>query len=129
MSQDYLDTVQAEALVKLRENGGNVKRTASELGIPRTTLITWRDKVSAVSDTIPQETKDKYIGLWERAEEACVQRILDLVPTAEDLRDVAYAANIAKEAVLDRTEGRKGATTNIAIDNRKVEIVYEDKRS
>ena len=88
----------ADALATLKANGGNVKRTALQLGIPRTTLKTWRDKTSSMADIIPPETKQTYIDLWGQAETVCANRIISLAPLSENLRDVAFSGQVANRA-------------------------------
>ena len=87
-----------DALATLKANGGNVKRTALQLGIPRTTLKTWRDKTSSVADIIPPETKKAYIDLWGQAETVCAERIIYLAPLSENLRDIAFSGQVANKA-------------------------------
>jgi len=54
--REYSDEQRAEALALLDANEGNVRRTARELGIPRGTLLSWKDKPKAgVSKLRPQK--------------------------------------------------------------------------
>lgn len=117
MANKYTSEQKAEALAKLVEHGGDVKSTARALGIPRTTLINWRDKSNnpAVLDTIPPDTKQARIDLWDKGQELGVHRLMALIPTSDNLRDIAYATDRLLAGYLDLTEGRKG--TNISIDN------------
>src|SRR5262245_52205925 len=47
----YTDEDKQRALAELEANGGNTKRTARLLGIPRTTILQWRDGVTNRVDT------------------------------------------------------------------------------
>ena len=65
--QIYSQERVAEALAALDLNGGNVKRTALQLEIPRTTLIMWRDTVGKVPDTSKREARvEAHENQWTR---------------------------------------------------------------
>ena len=111
MANTYTPEFIANALAQVELNGGNVKATAKALGIPRPTLIHWRDRVNhpAVLNTIPQATLDARIDLWDRAHQIGANRLLVLIPLSDNLRDVAYATHVALAGYLDLRDGRKGA--------------------
>lgn len=61
------------ALAALKANGGNVRKTARELGLPWSTLRSWRDNDRAVSCTQKKEQAEQALAdLYESlAREAC----------------------------------------------------------
>lgn len=147
MANTYTDQQVAEALAALELNGGNVKRTAAETGIPRATLIRWRDGVSAALDTMadtpdtpaalpevvalvrqPPQPRD-FATLWAEAQydvlAAAVAVARQLTePTAENLTALTKFAGMAADKHLDYSQGRKGAgSVNIA--GEKVLVVMD----
>ena len=132
----YTEQQIIEALAVLMTNGGNAKRTAKQLGIPRPTLIRWRDGAAAAEEAAvtdatalavdiradTSETLDTasapvnpwarqprdYGELWGGVQELAVARMRELLPVTTDLRAVAYAAGIAADRHLDFTLGRRG---------------------
>ena len=57
--QTYSESRVAEALAALELNGGNVKRTAIQLQIPRKTLESWRDQFATVATVKRDLTAEK----------------------------------------------------------------------
>ena len=43
---EYSESFKAEAIVKVKENQGNISQTAKELGIPMNTLANWQRKAN-----------------------------------------------------------------------------------
>ena len=43
---EYSESFKAEAIVKAKENQGNISQTAKELGIPMNTLVNWQRKAN-----------------------------------------------------------------------------------
>ena len=41
---EYSESFKAEAIIKVKENQGNISQTAKELGIPMNTLANWHRK-------------------------------------------------------------------------------------
>ena len=41
---EYSESFKAEAIIKVKENQGNISQTAKELGIPMNTLANWQRK-------------------------------------------------------------------------------------
>lgn len=128
--RSYTDSEIAEALAALELNGGNVKRTAVQLGIPRTSLLRWRDEVTTVSDTADTENRShQFAGMWAEVMRLATERLRELIPAETDLRAVAVAAGIAADKHLDYTQGRKGAQTTVNQTNNtqlNVRVVYDD---
>ena len=44
---EYSESFKAEAIVKAKENQGNISQTAKELGIPMNTLANWHRKAES----------------------------------------------------------------------------------
>ena len=44
---EYSESFKAEAIVKAKENQGNISQTAKELGIPMNTLANWHKKAES----------------------------------------------------------------------------------
>ena len=45
---EYSESFKAEAIVKAKENQGNISQTAKELGIPMNTLVNWQRKANEI---------------------------------------------------------------------------------
>lgn len=107
----------AEGLAALELNGGNLKRTAQELSIPRKTLAGWREGVANASATIPTEASAPsrdYAALWGSAQELALSSAVTMArqltdPTAENLTALTKLAAVASDKFLDHRDGRKGA--------------------
>lgn len=122
------EQVQA-AMATLIERGNNVKATARELGIPRSTLRLWRSKANLSFPilTVPSNVTivADYGALWASAEQTAIARMMALIPQETDLRAVAYAASIAADRHMDYSArslspGRKGSTVQIGGENSPV---------
>lgn len=125
MPKHYSETQVAEALAALEQNGGNVKRTAIQLAIPRATITMWRDKAEL---TLPVTKLRDYVELWGQAQDIAVARLVELLPVSDDLKAVAYAAGIAADKHLNYRDGRAGSGPTVNVDARSVQIVYQDQR-
>jgi transposase-like protein len=101
----YADDDKAVALAALDANGGNARRTARQLGIPRKTLSGWaagRGAGPAVDKLRPQKRAELAGRL-----EAVALRLLDAAPSliaAAPLRGLAVALGI----VLDKLTALRG---------------------
>ena len=132
--QTYTDQQVAAALAALEVNAGNVQRTALALGIPRTTLIEWRDrsadtvdsKTDTPSKSIPPsvlaERPHDFAGMWGEVQELAAARMRELIPEEKDLRAVAIAAGIAADKHLDYTAGRRGMGPSAVVQNNVSEL-------
>ena len=92
----YSDEEKANALVALDANGGNVMRTARELGIPHMTLEQWRRGRGVHPDVI-RLRNEKREPLADRLEQVA-HLLLDALPNKigkANLQQVATAAAIA----------------------------------
>ena len=120
------------ALARLHANGGNIKRTARELGITDSTLRTWRDLERAHADgrkvaaNAPDRVRDIALA-WQDVERRAIKAINRGLEDALDpdlpfkerprLHDISYAARVATDSHLDHRDGRKGA--EIRVDARQ----------
>lgn len=129
----YTDEQRIAALAALEANGGNVKRTAAAVGIPRSTLQLWRDSAVAAAPELaltlaPAATvKTDWADLFGEAAKLGAQLITEnlqryagtpLKPS--ELRDVAVVSGIAVDKHLDYRDGRKSAS--VTVDARSVNL-------
>jgi transposase-like protein len=85
----YSDEEKADALLQLDANGGNLKRTAVAIGIPRKTLAEWRD--GHVHHAVAEIRHDKRPPLADRLE-ALAHLCLDLLPGKLDAASAAQVS-------------------------------------
>ena len=105
----YSAEEQAAALAALAENNGNVDKTAAQLGIPHSTLRTWRDATVAVPDAnIVTQQKLIRAVKWDQVQDMGVERALEALPTAS-ARDAAVVAGIA----VDKAALLRGEATQV----------------
>lgn len=97
----YSDAFRAAALAALDANGGNVKRTARELGIPYRTLAEWvagRNPVSA------EDRAQKRVELADAVEHACDALTHGIVAAVKagkaSVQEMAVALGISVEKLL-----------------------------
>lgn len=115
-----------EALALADAYGGNVQRVSRELEIPASTIRQWRMLQRAAGDAAVISQADPHHGainhgeILSRVIVAGAQRLLELLPTAENPREIAVAVGIAVDKFLDITQGRRGHTVNV--DARSVQI-------
>jgi hypothetical protein len=135
--QEYRDEQVRDALVALELNQGNLKATALQLGMPRTTLLAWRDRALAVSDIVsnasdtpttgmdtddapallvaadaPAPVRD-FAALWADAQALVLSQTLAMAgqltePTAENLTALTKLLTVSADQHLNYTQGRKG---------------------
>lgn len=120
---NYDEDFIAHALAVLRSNKNNAKRTAVQLGIPRTTLRQWaglspvkgkrvsQDKVSEASEKLADRLDRIAARLSERIEEAVGQVPIE---TSADLKNMLIGqgitiekASFARGGPTSRTESLK----------------------
>ena len=126
----YPEAFRLECVARLIANGGRIRETAAELGIPSSTLLNWRDEADqgsradlSVRDKMHAE---RYLQASLRGAELMIDELeaaLDKergsIP-ARDLRDYAIVAGIASDKALDFRDGRKG--TQINVDARSLTL-------
>lgn len=119
-SKTYTDEQRLEALATLELNRGNIARTSRDLGIPRPTLILWRDKaiaagVSAESLTRSDSEKTDYAQLLSDALREAVTLLRAKMPEMTG-KDLAITTGILADKHLDFRDGRKAG---VVVDNRQ----------
>lgn len=107
----YSDQDRQEALAALAANGGNLDRTARQLGIPRATLQAWRD--GARHPEAAESAAPKKAALADRLEELA-HKLLDAACepgrlAGASLQQVATSLGIA----LDKMRLLRGQPTQI----------------
>lgn len=69
MRRHYTEAQKAEALARLKANGGNLTRTARESGIPRNTIRLWAaDTARAAPSETRHQKEDELVALYEEVE-------------------------------------------------------------
>ncbi len=121
----YSDDDRANALAALAANGGNLSQTARQLGIPKGTLLAWRDGAAhpeAVENSTPKKA-DMAAALKELA--------WDLLG---DLGDQArrQGAGLAQTAtalgiVLDKARLLEGKPTQITDNTHRFDDLTDDE--
>ena len=113
VKRQYTEDDKATTLAMLSANGGNVKRTSRDTGIPITTIRQWRDGKgvsSAVADKSTQK-KEQLDSLFERVANAYLQHALSKEVIADtSARDAIIAAATA----TDKMQLLQGKPTNIS---------------
>jgi transposase-like protein len=88
-------------MVCLEANGGIIKRTARELGIPAPTLRAWRDQGTVI---VPPEKAlaliDARLEKLQATRLAGLNRMLALMPQETDLYKITGATKIAFEMAM-----------------------------
>ena len=110
MARVYTAEQRAQALAALEMNGGQLRRTAAECGIPVGTLSLWRDTRPECS--ADAERKPDYVDLFDGLLRAAVARSIAGLPAAP-AKDAAVVAGIAADKLLDFRDGRRGTQVNI----------------
>jgi transposase-like protein len=100
--RSYSEDDKARALTLLDSNGGNVFRTAKQLGIPRATLQEWRDGrgVNAEVTTSRHQKKGELSARYE----SLVHEALDALTPAKlkkaGVRDLAVVVGVFTDKML-----------------------------
>lgn len=95
----YTDQQVAGFLAILTEQGGNVSATARVTGVPRSTLIKWRNGERRVPQELVAEAKAALADLFERQARAAVERADETLAFA-DYRAAMTGAGIAVDKML-----------------------------
>ncbi len=133
----WTDHDRAKALSALEINEGNVARTAREVGIPRPTIASWRDRAIEQGQALPMPA-DRQTD-WKAVREEAGQLFLANARTAAeivrdnleklkgqdlkvgDLQRVAVITGIMSDKSYDLLVGR-GAGFNVNVDARSVHL-------
>jgi transposase-like protein len=95
----YTDDHKATALAALTANGGNLKRTAQQLGIPRTTLAGWANG-HHVSAEVAKTRHQKERCMAEKLEELA-HKVVDLMPSKLEAATLSQCA-VALGIIIDK---------------------------
>jgi hypothetical protein len=113
----YSDEQRAAVLAALDANKGNVTKTARETGVPKSTLIAWRDNVHVPPSDELRTTKKLELADLIRAE---LGAIFDALPGKRgdaSYKDVATAAGI----LIDKLALLQGdATSRVDVNVRNL---------
>lgn len=110
--RSYSEADKASALALLKANGGNVKQTAKQLGMPRGTLSNWAngDYVNPDVTEKAHEKEDTLEEVFEQLARAYAQHALGEGVLADTKgKDAVIAAATA----LDKVRLLRGESTNI----------------
>jgi transposase-like protein len=106
VKRTYTDDEIAQARALLRANGNNAKKTALQLGVPRTTLRQWAGlspiKGKQVSETAVDAKGEKLANQFEEITDKLNRRVLDAidkvkVESAADVRNMLVGSGITTE--------------------------------
>lgn len=109
--RQYSDAEKAESLAALDANGGNVSKTARDLGLPRKTLAQWAADRHIHQD-VAELRQEKKIDLAARLEQIARQ-LAEAMPekmATANLQQVATSMGIA----IDKMQLLRGQPTNIS---------------
>lgn len=122
----YTEDQELAIAAKLIETGGNVKRTARELGIPRST-VRGRAAMAGLVEAgqVVNTIQAQHAELWERADRLVATELAERLPemprTPEGMDRVIAAARVIPQAYLDHRDGRRG-TVQIGGDGSVVPV-------
>lgn len=125
--RSYTDDEIAAALARLKANGGNAKRTATQLGISRTTLRQWAGLSPVKGKQVAPEKvgehgtrlAEKLDRLSDRISERALEAI-ETVPleTAADLRNLLVSGGIT----IEKASFARGGPTS-RVENLKISLI------
>lgn len=107
---EYTDDQAAHALAMLKANGGNAKRTAALLGIPRTTLRQWAGRAQSMN-ALPKQVSEERVQDQTRELAQRLERVALL--SVDEGIDEAIAKASAKDRMI---------VAGIAIEKRQLLI-------
>lgn len=117
----YSDEQKAEALAALDANGGNVSKTARELGIKRTVLQQW--KTRGVPTSVTQMSHEKKAPLADRLD-ALAHTLLDDLEMVDARSGTINNRAVALAIAVDKARLLRGEPTTIN-ENRNLEAARE----
>lgn len=94
MCTRYSDDQRAAVLAALDANGGNLSKTARDTGVPKSTLIAWRDNVHVPPSDELRTVKKLELADLIRAELAAIFEALPGKRAAASYKDATTAAGI-----------------------------------
>lgn len=114
----YSDEERANALAALAANGGNVDRTARELGLPRKTLEHWAK--GDINPVVAELGQQKKVSLADRLEEVALALVAAMPRKLANatLQQIAVSLGIA----VEKMQLLRGAPTSITEDLRRADL-------
>lgn len=97
----YTDQEKSNALLALAKNGGNVKTTALQLGIPRKTLSNWASgqKISPLAIVKAEEEKKTLAEKYDQLAHLSIDLTIKNLTALQNI-EPERSLNIAKDAVI-----------------------------
>jgi transposase-like protein len=113
----YSDEERAAALAALKANGGNIARTAAQVGVPEQTLRQWRDNPDAAAPPQVREQKEEQLkDMIERVARESLEVMSEKSGEA-DYKDLAVGVGI----LIDKKRLLDGQPTSIA-ETRRLDL-------
>jgi len=108
--RSYSDEEKAETLALLKANGGNVKRTAREKGIPYKTVEAWvrRGNLESLAEGVQEQKEDELEVVLGRIALKAARRADERIP-----KESAKVAMIALGIAIEKLQLLKGQPTSI----------------
>lgn len=145
LKREYTDDEIAAAVARLRANGNNAKRTAEQLGVPRTTLRQWAGlspvKGKQVAPAKIEEHGARLAEKLDRLSDRISERALEAIETvpletAADLRNLLVSggitiekASFARGGPTQRTETlRVSLVSPDALRSGELQVIEGGKR-
>jgi transposase-like protein len=124
MRRTYTDRERAAALLLLRTNGGNIKRTARELGLPRKTVCTW-SQGRGISEEVKRMSEDPEVrkelaGKFKQTANRALDALTDEKLAGASAKDLALVAGIA----TDKSELLQGRATQVTVHRVSVAVIH-----
>ena len=127
----YTDAQVAQALAALELNGGNVKRTARELGINHETVRAWKLRMGVPlgvtreqHQATVQAHQHDWASMYGEAQIIALDRARAIAPTMpatpDGLRALMVMAGVSADKHLNYRDGRTGANINVDARNQTI---------
>jgi len=124
----YTDRERAEALLLLRANAGNVKRTARELALPRKTMCTW-SQGRGITEEVRRLSEDSEVraglaGKFKQTAHRALDALTDEKFAQASAKDLALVAGIS----TDKAELLEGRATQVTEHRVTVAVIHTYRR-
>lgn len=125
--RNYTDEERAAGLAALALYGGDASKAAREVGVPRNTLLRWRDNAPEVVRQIGQDKAEELTARLDRIADRAAQlqtRALEVLESGADdlLLDNWAHVNRAMGTAIDKARLLRGEPT----ENASVTVRYVD---
>ena len=114
MARTYTDEQRVSALAALELNAGNATKTSRAIGIPKPTLLSWRNAALEAGSTqlltplTPEKTD--WAAVFAEALQEALTSLRSKIPEMSG-RDTAIAVGILADKHLDHRDGRKAGVS------------------